>query len=65
MKTLLVIIARTRTTRSLTRHQSQHFIDDWLSRRPDDYIIHRDLANDPPAHITEKWIAAVFTDPIS
>jgi FMN-dependent NADH-azoreductase len=63
MKTLLVINASARTSRSLTRGLSQIFTDSWLRVRPDDQIIHRDLAKDPPPHVTESWIAACFADP--
>ncbi|MDQ8182197.1 NAD(P)H-dependent oxidoreductase [Pelagicoccus sp. SDUM812005] len=62
-QTLLVINASARSTRSLSRRLTQRFTDAWLSRLPNSKIIHRDLAASPPPHVTEDWIAAVFTAP--
>jgi FMN-dependent NADH-azoreductase len=61
MTTILHLDASARTTRSLSRRLSQRFVDAWLARRPDDRVIRRDLAADPPPHVTEAWIAAAFT----
>jgi FMN-dependent NADH-azoreductase len=63
--TILSIQASARTTRSLSRRLSQLFIDTWAARRPEDRVIVRDLAADPPPHIGEAWIAASFTPPES
>jgi FMN-dependent NADH-azoreductase len=63
MTTILHIDASARTARSLTRRLSQRFVDAWLACRPDDRVIRRDLAADPPPHVTEAWIAACFTPP--
>jgi FMN-dependent NADH-azoreductase len=63
MKTILHLDASARTARSLTRRLSRLFVDAWLARRPNDRVIRRDLAADPPPHVTEAWIAAAFTPP--
>jgi FMN-dependent NADH-azoreductase len=63
VKTILHLDASARTARSLTRRLSQLFVDAWLSHRPDDRVLRRDLAADPPPHVTEAWIAAAFTPP--
>jgi FMN-dependent NADH-azoreductase len=61
MTTILHLDASARTARSLSRRVSRLFVDAWLARRPDDRLIRRDLAADPPPHVTEAWIAAAFT----
>jgi len=61
MTTILHLDASARTTRSLSRRLSQLFVDAWAARRPADRIIRRDLAADPPPHVSEAWIAASFT----
>jgi FMN-dependent NADH-azoreductase len=63
MTTILHLDASARTTRSLTRRLSRRFVDAWLAHRPHDRVIRRDLAADPPPHVTEAWIAACFTPP--
>jgi FMN-dependent NADH-azoreductase len=63
MTTILHLDASARTTRSLSRRASHLFVDAWLAQRPDDRVIRRDLAADPPPHVTEAWIAACFTAP--
>src|SRR5918996_1476152 len=63
VKTNLYPHASARTARSLTRRLSQLFVDAWLSHRPNDRVLRRDLAADPPPHVTEAWIAAAFTPP--
>lgn len=59
--TILHLDASARTARSLSRRLSQLFVDTWRAHRPDDRVIRRDLAADPPPHVTEGWIAAAFT----
>ena len=59
--TILHLDASPRTVRSLSRRLSQRFVDAWRMRRPNDPVIRRDLAADPPPHVTEAWIAAAFT----
>lgn len=63
MSTILHIDSSARNTRSLSRDLSRRFIDAWLSHCPNDRVIRRDLADDPPPHVTENWIAAAFTIP--
>jgi FMN-dependent NADH-azoreductase len=59
--TILHLDASARAARSLSRRLSQRLVDAWLGHRPNDRVIRRDLAADPPPHVTEAWIAAAFT----
>ena len=59
--TILHLDASPRTARSLSRRLSHRFVDGWRAYRPHDRVIRRDLAADPPPHVTEAWIAAAFT----
>jgi FMN-dependent NADH-azoreductase len=61
--TILHLDASARTARSLSRRLSQQFVDAWRAQRPNEQVIRRDLATDPPPHVTEAWIAAAFTPP--
>lgn len=63
MTTILHLDASARVSRSLSRSLSRHFLDAWLEQRPDDRVIRRDLAANPPPHVDEAWIAAAFTAP--
>lgn len=63
MTTILHLDASARATRSLSRHLSRRFVEAWLTHRPDDQVIRRDLAAEPPPHVTESWIGACFTPP--
>jgi FMN-dependent NADH-azoreductase len=61
MTTIMHLDASARTTRSLSRSLSRLFVDTWVEHRPADRVISRDLASDPPPHVSEAWIAATFT----
>lgn len=61
MATILHLDASARTTRSLSRQLSRRFVKAWLAVRLTDDVISRDLAADPPPHVSEDWIAACFT----
>ncbi|MGV3532152.1 MAG: FMN-dependent NADH-azoreductase, partial [Chthoniobacteraceae bacterium] len=63
MKTLLVINSSARITRSITRHLTSRFADEWLLRHPDGRVITRDVGTAPTPMIDESWIAAAFTPP--
>lgn len=58
---LLRIDASARRSRSLTRALGDLFESEWRSLRPADDWIRRDLADRPPPHVNEDWIAAAFT----
>ena len=58
---VLKITASARDDRSLSRELASRFVTEWLDRRPDDAVVERDLALDPPPFVTEPWIAAAFT----
>ncbi len=59
--TLLHIDASARSSRSLSRRLSDHFVSAWLARRPSDTVIVRDVGRHPPPITTELWIGSVFT----
>lgn len=61
MTTLLHIDASARGDRSLSRRLSGAFVDAWKQLEPSATIITRDVGANPPAFITEEWIAAAFT----
>jgi FMN-dependent NADH-azoreductase len=61
LMTILHLDASPRTARSLSRRLSQRFVDAWRMRWPNERVIRRDLAADPPPYVTEAWIAAAFT----
>lgn len=62
MKTLLVINASGRISRSLTRRLTQRFAAAWMARNPGAKIIDRDVGQNPPPPVNEAWIAAAFAD---
>ena len=63
MKTLLVLNASGRVTRSVTRRLTNRFAESWLAANPDGRVLQRDLGLNPPAPVSERWIAAAFTPP--
>jgi FMN-dependent NADH-azoreductase len=46
---------------SHTRRLSARFIQRWRASRPDDTVVYRDVALQPPAPVTGEWIHAAFT----
>jgi len=61
MTTILHIDASAQTERSISRKLSAKFIETWLSERPNDTVIRRDLSITQPGLVTGEWIAACFT----
>lgn len=61
MTKLLHIDASPRNIRSISRDLSQRSVAGWLSERPRDRVLHRDLAAAPPPFVTEAWVAAAST----
>ena len=61
MKTILRIDASPRRARSLSRRLADRFVDTWLSARPGDRVIARDVGLEPPPALSEAWITAAFT----
>lgn len=59
--TILHMDASARFERSITRGLSTTFVEEWLELRPNDRVVRRDLARNPPPYVTEEWIAASFT----
>ncbi len=48
---------------SHSRNLSQHFVSQWLARRPQDSATYRDIGQYPPSFISHDWIASAFTPP--
>ena len=49
--------------RSHTRKLSSAFVNRWLSGRPQDRVIRRDVGRAPIPAIDQNWIRAAFTEP--
>ncbi|MCK0070602.1 FMN-dependent NADH-azoreductase [Kordiimonas laminariae] len=62
MANILVIDSSARFERSLSRQLSDAFVKSWKDQYPDYVFTFRDVAKNPPPHVTEEWIAAAFTD---
>ena len=60
---ILHLDASARSERSQTRRLGRRFVDCWLSFRPQDQLIYRDIGRNAPAPVSEQWIAAAFTKP--
>lgn len=60
MKSLLVINASGRVTRSITRQLTSRFVERWKEAHPDAEIIDRDVGIHPPTPVSEAWVAASF-----
>ncbi len=65
MKSLLVINASGRVTRSVTRRLTARFAELWKEAHPGAEIIDRDVGLRSPAPVDEAWIAAAFAPPES
>jgi len=48
---------------SHTRRLSARFLCRWRAQRPQDAVVYRDLALQPPAPVTGEWVHAAFTAP--
>lgn len=48
---------------SHTRRLSERFVRRWRALRPDDAVVYRDLAANPPAPVDGAWVHAAFTPP--
>lgn len=60
-RTLLMITASARQTRSITRDLASAFLDNWQTRMHASTVLHRDVGASPPTIISERWISAAFT----
>lgn len=49
---------------SHTRRLSARFIRSWRTQRPQDAVVYRDLASQPPTPVTGQWVHAAFTPPV-
>jgi len=53
MTTLLHIDVSAQTDRSISRKLSEKFVETWLSERPGDQVIRRDIGLNPPGFVSE------------
>lgn len=60
MKTLLAIHSSGRSTRSVTRHLSEHFVATWRGQDSDANVVVRDIGLSSPSPVNETWIKAAF-----
>ena len=60
MKTLLIINASPRGTRSNSRNFTELFADKWIARNPGFRIQQREVGQEAIPHVSEEWIAAAF-----
>jgi FMN-dependent NADH-azoreductase len=58
--TLLVIDSSGRNSRSLTRRLTRRFAESWQNHHPNGTVVHRDVGQNPPPPVDERWIAAAF-----
>lgn len=49
---------------SHTRRLSARFVRRWQARRPQDAVVHRDVAAQPPTPVSSAWVHAAFTSPV-
>ncbi len=63
MTNILKIDASARQARSLTRMMSDLFLKSWSKTGAESNVIRRDVGLNPPAAISESWIASAFMPP--
>lgn len=61
MSTLLRIDSSALTQGSNSKHLAEQYQKQWLATYPQGNIINRDLAMQPPEHLSEAMISAMFT----
>jgi FMN-dependent NADH-azoreductase len=59
--TLLVLDSSGRSSRSITRRLTRRFAESWQSYHPNHAVVYRDLGQNPPPPVDERWIAAAFS----
>jgi FMN-dependent NADH-azoreductase len=50
---------------SISRQLTARFADEWKQEHPQAEIVERDLAATPLPHITDEWVQAAYSDPVS
>lgn len=63
MTKILHINSSVRNTDSISRKVTADFVAKWKAREANAVIVERDLAINPPPHLTEKTLGAFFTAP--
>jgi len=61
MARVLHISASPRGDRSTSRKLAAEFLAAWRDKHPGDTVTDRDVGHNPPAHVTENWIAAAYS----
>lgn len=61
MANILRIDSSARSTDSVSREMTDHFIESWLKNHPADVVTVRDLVKAPPPHISEMTIGGFYT----
>jgi len=65
MARLLHIDASPRGDRSISRALTKEFAAEWQSKYSDGTVTYRDLGHEPVPLVTENWIAAAYSDPVT
>jgi FMN-dependent NADH-azoreductase len=60
MPNLLLIETSPRGERSISRHMTRRFVDEWQAAHGDGRIVERDLAQTDVPLVTAEWLAAYF-----
>ena len=63
MPKLLVVEASPRGDKSISRHMTRRFVDDWRAAHPDGEVVTRDLVETDLTFLTAPWLTAYFTPP--
>lgn len=50
---------------SVSRQLTAEFVESWRQHHPDGQVVERDLAATNLPHITDEWVRAVHSDPLS
>lgn len=62
-RNLLLVNSSARKNRSLSRQLGETFLESWKATNGSGKITIRDVGMNPPAAVTEEWIAAAFAEP--
>lgn len=61
MTTLLRVDSSALSQGSNSKYLAEQYQAEWMNTHPDGKVIHRDLAKQPPAHLSEGMIGAMYT----
>lgn len=63
MTQLLVVETSPRGDKSISRHLTRRFVDDWRAAHPGGEVVERDLMETALPFVTAPWLEAYFTPP--